>query len=75
MNKERLILLGQLKEAINSKEPNMQNHCIGIINSIIALEPEKENFHINQHITINDLSYEDTKKIFDNVKIQCLNNL
>lgn len=41
MNAERLVLLGQLKEALNSKESNMQNHCRGIINSIIALETEQ----------------------------------
>lgn len=41
MNAERLLLLGQLREAINSKEPNMQNRCRGIINSLIALETEQ----------------------------------
>ena len=38
---KRLLLLGQLHEALNSKEPNMQNHCRGIINNLIALETEQ----------------------------------
>ena len=45
MNVKRLVLLGQLKEAIHSKEPNMENRCRGLINELIAMEieqPDKE---------------------------------
>ena len=42
MNAERLILLGQLKEALNSKEPSKDNRCRGLINSLIALETEQK---------------------------------
>lgn len=41
MNAKRLILLGQLKEALHSKEPNMENRCRGLINELIAMETEQ----------------------------------
>lgn len=41
MNIERLLLLGQLKEAIQSKAPNIENRCRGLINSLVALETEQ----------------------------------
>jgi hypothetical protein len=41
MNAKRLVLLGQLKEAIHSKEPNMENRCRGLINELISLETEQ----------------------------------
>lgn len=42
MNAERLILLGQLKEAMSIKSPNRDNHCRGLINSLIAMETEQK---------------------------------
>jgi hypothetical protein len=41
MNVKRLILLGQLKEAIQSNTPNMVNRCRGLIQSLIDLETEQ----------------------------------
>jgi hypothetical protein len=38
---KRLLLLGQLQEALSNKEPNMQNRCRGIINTLVALETEQ----------------------------------
>ena len=41
MNTKQLILLGQLKEALQNKQPNMANHCIGLINRLVDLETEQ----------------------------------